>query len=88
MPSIARYNYIVRNMKLDPAVVELLALDPDQTSITAASGGGCSSASTFKITARLEGGTHKSFFMKSGTGEKAKIMFEGAAEFEWPYSLT
>lgn len=64
-------------MKLDPAVIKLLNLDPDNTSVSSAGGGGCSSASTSKITSKLNDGTEKLFFMKTGRGKDAEIMFEG-----------
>ncbi|KAF2240444.1 Ketosamine-3-kinase [Trematosphaeria pertusa] len=64
-------------MKLDPAVIKLLNLDPENTSVSSAGGGGCSSASTSKITSKLSDGTEKCFFMKTGRGEDAEIMFEG-----------
>lgn len=64
-------------MKLDPAVIELLKLDPDNTTVSSAGGGGCSSASTSKITSKLSDGTEKLFFMKTGRGKDANIMFEG-----------
>lgn len=65
-------------MKLDPAVVKLLNLDPATTTVSSAGGGGCSSASTSKITSKLDDGTEKAYFMKTGSGEDAKVMFEGA----------
>ncbi|KAF2867819.1 Fructosamine/Ketosamine-3-kinase [Massariosphaeria phaeospora] len=64
-------------MKLDAAVIELLSLDPENTTVSSAGGGGCSSASTSKITSRFRDGTEKCFFMKSGRGSDAEIMFEG-----------
>jgi hypothetical protein len=64
-------------MKLDDAVIELLKLNPDKTSVSSAGGGGCSSASTSKITSELDDGTKKLFFMKTGRGEEAKVMFKG-----------
>ncbi|KAH7126665.1 Fructosamine/Ketosamine-3-kinase [Dendryphion nanum] len=64
-------------MKLDPAVVELLELDSDSTTVSSASGGGCSSASTSKIVTKLPDGTERLFFMKTGKGEDAKEMFQG-----------
>jgi hypothetical protein len=64
-------------MKLDPSVVKLLGLDASITSVSPAGGGGCSSASTSKIVSKLPDGTETSFFMKTGSGEDAKIMFEG-----------
>lgn len=69
-------------MKLDPAVIKLLNLDPENTSVSSAGGGGCSSASTSKITSKLSDGTEKCFFMKTGRGEDAEIMFEGVQSFE------
>jgi len=64
-------------MKLDPAVIKLLSLNPDNTHVSSAGGGGCSSASTSKITSKLADGTEKQYFMKSGHGKEAEIMFEG-----------
>jgi hypothetical protein len=77
------FNTLVRKtirsaMKLDPAVIKLLHLDPDSTTVSSAGGGGCSSASTTKITSRLNDGTEKCFFMKTGSGEAASVMFKGA----------
>lgn len=63
-------------MKLDPAVLDLLNLDKTSTSISAAGGGGCSSASTYKIKSKREG-TDVLFFMKTGEGDDAKVMFQG-----------
>jgi protein-ribulosamine 3-kinase len=64
-------------MKLDPAVAKLLGLDTATTTVSSAGGGGCSSASTSKIVSKLADGTEKVFFMKTGSGEDAQIMFEG-----------
>jgi protein-ribulosamine 3-kinase len=64
-------------MKLDPAVLKLLGLESATTTVTSAGGGGCSSASTSKIVSNLEDGTAKTFFMKTGIGEEARVMFEG-----------
>ena len=64
-------------MKLDPAVVKLLSLDPENTSVSSDGGGGCSSASTSRITAKLDDGSEKMFFMKTGRGKDAELMFEG-----------
>jgi len=64
-------------MKVDPAVLKLLQLDADSTSVTSAGGGGCSSASTSKIVSKLSDGTEKTFFMKTGSGRSADTMFEG-----------
>lgn len=46
-------------MKLDSAVVELLGLNPDKTSVSSAGGGGDSSAVTSKITTILDNGSEK-----------------------------
>ena len=64
-------------MKLDEAVLKLLKLNPEVTSTSSASGGGCSSASTSKIVTQDEDGNAKYYFMKSGTGKDAEIMFQG-----------
>ncbi|KIW07539.1 uncharacterized protein PV09_01500 [Verruconis gallopava] len=64
-------------MQLDAAVIELLNLNPEVTSVVSAGGGGCSSASTSKITTKDSDGKPKYFFMKTGTGKDAKIMFQG-----------
>ncbi|KAF2010710.1 Ketosamine-3-kinase [Aaosphaeria arxii CBS 175.79] len=62
---------------LDPAVVELLKLDSENTSASSAGGGGCSSASTYKIVTKLKDGSKRSYFMKTGRGKDAAMMFEG-----------
>ncbi|KAH9868112.1 hypothetical protein J1614_007184 [Plenodomus biglobosus] len=64
-------------MKLDPAIAKLLGVDASKTSITPAGGGGCSSATTSKIVSHGEDGTEKSFFMKTGIGREADVMFQG-----------
>lgn len=64
-------------MKIDSAILKLLQLDPDATSVSSAGGGGCSSASTSKIVSKLSDGTEKTFFMKTGSGSAAEVMFEG-----------
>jgi hypothetical protein len=74
-------------MKLDQAVAELLHLDPAQTTVSSAGGGGCSSASTAKITTADEDGTEKQYFMKSGSGEDAEIMFRGSFRSSIPILL-
>jgi protein-ribulosamine 3-kinase len=65
-------------MKLDPAVIDLLNLEPSQTTVSSAGGGGCSSASTSKIITKLPDGTEKCYFMKTGKGKEAAVMFEGS----------
>lgn len=64
-------------MKLDTAVLKVLKLDADNTTVSSAGGGGCSSASTSKIVSKLHDGTEKSYFMKTGSGSAAETMFEG-----------
>ena len=62
-------------MAVDSAVLSLLGLHPDQ--VTSVGHGGSSFSKTSKITATLEDGTTRSFFMKSGKGSDARVMFEG-----------
>ncbi|KAH9829514.1 Fructosamine kinase [Teratosphaeria destructans] len=66
-------------MKLDSAVASLLGLDPEQTSVSSAGGGGMSSASTYQIscTTKLPNGDEMKYFMKTGKGKEAEVMFEG-----------
>ena len=64
-------------MKLDQAVRDLLSLDPSNTGVSSHGGGGMSSASTAKITTTLEDGTVERYFMKTGNGKEAQIMFQG-----------
>ncbi|KAK7921045.1 fructosamine-3-kinase [Apiospora marii] len=66
---------------VDPALLEALALDPAVTQITSHGGSGFSS--TFKLTSR--GGAAdgdgkddvKTYFVKTGTGPEAELMFAG-----------
>ena len=64
-------------MKIDSAVAKLLSLDASNTSVSSAGGGGMSSASTSKIVTRLSDGSSKYYFMKTGSGKDAEIMFTG-----------
>ena len=64
-------------MRVDLAVLKLLQLDAKCTYVSTAGGGGCSSASTSKIVLKLNNGEEEVFFMKTGTGSSAEIMFEG-----------
>ena len=64
-------------MKIDSAVAKLLSLDASNTSVSAAGGGGMSSASTSKIVTQLSDGSSKNYFMKTGSGKAADLMFEG-----------
>ncbi|KAF1831797.1 hypothetical protein BDW02DRAFT_571692 [Decorospora gaudefroyi] len=77
MFKLARFITTRNAMKLDPAVVKLLGLDGDKTKVSPAGGGGMSSASTLKIVSQLADGTEKAYFMKTGSGREAEIMFEG-----------
>lgn len=65
------------NMKIDSALISLLKLDPAQTTVSSAGGGGMSSASTSKITTKLADGSQMQYFMKTGKGKEAEDMFEG-----------
>lgn len=67
-------------MKLDSAIVSLLDLDPESTTISSAGGCGMSSAATNKITTKLSDGSIKEYFMKTGIGKQAEIMFKGEYE--------
>lgn len=62
-------------MKVDPAVVKLLGLNSDGTTVSSA--GGSSFASTSKIVSRLDDGSEKAYFMKTGSGKAAEVMFAG-----------
>jgi len=64
-------------MKLDSAVVTLLGLESDTTSVSSYGGGGMSSASTSKIATKLADGSPMEYFMKTGKGKDAEVMFTG-----------
>ncbi|KAF2452437.1 Fructosamine/Ketosamine-3-kinase [Lineolata rhizophorae] len=64
-------------MKVDEAVLKLLSLDPAKTTVSSHGGGGMSSASTSRISTELADGRTKNYFMKTGRGEDARVMFEG-----------
>ncbi|RMY87701.1 hypothetical protein D0862_10625 [Hortaea werneckii] len=67
-------------MKLDSAIVSLLGLDPQNTSVSGGGGGGDSSATASKITTKLPNGDEMQYFMKSGRGKDAETMFAGEHE--------
>ena len=69
-------------MKLDPAVIDLLSLDPAVTTVSSQAGG-CSTASAAKIVTRDgdDDGKERRFFMKSGSGKDGEVMFAGMREF-------
>lgn len=60
-------------MKLDSAVANLLGVDASTATVSSGSGG-CSAASTSKITATTPDGQVKNYFMKSG---QDATMFKG-----------
>ncbi|TGJ85221.1 hypothetical protein E0Z10_g3548 [Xylaria hypoxylon] len=60
--------------KVDPAIIEALSLDPNTTKIT--SHGGSGFASTFKLSSTVNG-KEMNYFVKTGTGEDAALMFQG-----------
>ena len=62
-------------MKIDSAVIRALSLDPAKTTI--AKHGGSGFSTTGKITTTLEDGTEKNFFIKTGKGKNAQVMFAG-----------
>jgi len=64
-------------MNLDPNVAKIIGIDPENAIISPVGGGGCSSASAYKIVGRCKDGGHNAFFMKTGRGSEADIMFEG-----------
>lgn len=76
--SASQYQKII--MKLDVAVLELLGLDAIKTQVSSAGGGGCSSASTYEITSELDNGSKAVYFMKTGTGNEAEVMFRGETQ--------
>ncbi|TPX09960.1 uncharacterized protein E0L32_008807 [Thyridium curvatum] len=59
---------------VDPAIVEALGLDPASTKIV--SHGGSGFASTFKLSSVVDG-EEKNYFVKTGTGKDAEVMFRG-----------
>jgi protein-ribulosamine 3-kinase len=63
-------------MELDPAVLELLHLDPAQTTVTPV-GRGCSSAITAMIAAKQADGLEKHFFLKTMAAPEGLVMVRG-----------
>jgi hypothetical protein len=61
---------------VDAAITEALGLDPSRTRIV--SHGGSGFASTFKLSSNVDG-TEKNYFVKTGTGPEAELMFQGEA---------
>ena len=73
--SIASVSFHISNMKIDSAVIKALSLDPAKT--TVAKHGGSGFSTTAKITTTLKDGAEKHFFMKTGKGKDAEVMFAG-----------
>lgn len=59
---------------VDPALLEALKLDPSTTRISSHGGSGFSA--TFRLTT-VVGGEEVSYFVKTGTGPDAEVMFRG-----------
>ena len=64
-------------MKTDPAILDALPVSTDRSKTTISSHGGSGFASTAKVRAVLEDGSEKLFFLKTGKGQDAAVMFEG-----------
>ena len=62
-------------MKLDPAITRSLSLVHSSTSVKAHGGSGFSM--TAKITSQLDDGSKKEYFLKTGRGKDAEVMFKG-----------
>ena len=62
-------------MKLDPAIIRALSLDPSQ--VTVASHGGSGFTTTAKISTTLRDGAEQHFFMKTSNSKGAGVMFKG-----------
>lgn len=60
---------------VDPVILEALGLDPAETKM--ASHGGSGFSSTFKLSSTSPEGETRSFFVKTGTGANAEVMFRG-----------
>lgn len=59
---------------VDPAILDALGLDPATTKLDSHGGSGFSS--TFKLSS-LKDGHKTNYFVKTGTGRDAEIMFRG-----------
>ncbi|KAH8159111.1 hypothetical protein CIB48_g9136 [Xylaria polymorpha] len=62
---------------IDPAIIEALGLDSNKTKLT--SHGGSGFASTFKLSSTVKG-KEINYFVKTGTGSDAALMFQGEHE--------
>ncbi|KAJ8107810.1 hypothetical protein ONZ43_g6622 [Nemania bipapillata] len=63
--------------RVDSAIIEALGLNPNATKLT--SHGGSGFASTFKLSSTVNG-KDVNYFVKTGTGQDAKLMFQGEHE--------
>jgi len=63
-------------MRLDPAVARMVGIDP-ANAVIKPTHGGCSSASTAKVTCQDPSGEEKTYFMKFSSGTDAESMFRG-----------
>lgn len=64
----------MKKMSVDSAILEALGLDAQDTKQT--SHGGAGFSSTFKLTS-VKDGKNVNYFIKTGTGKDAEIMFRG-----------
>lgn len=66
--------------KVDPAVLEALSLDAQNTSITPHGGSGFASSFKLTTTTRDDSGNEKEklYFVKVAKGEGSKVMFAGS----------
>ena len=62
-------------MKLDTAIIRSLSLEASKSTIV--SHGGSGFTTTAKITTTFDDGTQRQFFLKTGQGEDAEVMFAG-----------
>ena len=60
---------------VDSAIVRALGLDAEASRLAAHGGSGF--ASTFKLTTSRADGSPASYFVKTGTGRDAEVMFRG-----------
>ncbi|RCI14174.1 hypothetical protein L249_6071 [Ophiocordyceps polyrhachis-furcata BCC 54312] len=65
-------------MSVDPAILEALGLDDDEAQAKIASHGGSNFSSTFKLTTTNNSNERRNFFVKTGTGRDADLMFRGS----------
>lgn len=63
---------------VDPAILEALGLEPNNTKIS--SHGGSGFASTFKLSSTVDG-KEKNYFVKTGSGADSELMFKGRTAY-------